>query len=498
MTVSFSTIPPDLKIPLFYAEFDNSMAGANLPNQRALIFGQAIGAGGGTPSPVWVSSPAAAASQFGAASQLAAEVAAYRANDPATELWTMPYADAAASVAASGSVAFAGTATAPGVIPLRVGGVSVATTIAAGDTAAAAAAKVLATMQATPSLPVAPTGSSGMLTLTAANKGTLGNSIPISMAYYGARGGEVMPPGLTYTITAMSGGSGDPDLSGLAAAIAAMDFDFIVSPWTSAAELAVTTAMMNDTSGRWSYKAALYGHVFTAKQDTAANLLAFGNTLNDPHLSVLGTYGSPTPDYVWAAAFAGAVAPPIKADPARPVQTIPILGVLGPPEEKLFAWDNNQALLSNGIALPLVGQDGSVAIMRCVTTYQVNRYGTPDQSHLDYETLATLAEITRRLKAATTRKFPRAKLADDGTRFGPGQPVVTPSIYKAEIISQYRQMEFDGLVEDADAMAKATIVERNARDPSRLDVLWAPYLVSGLRIVALLNQFRLLSAEATT
>ncbi len=142
------------------------------------------------------------------------------------------------------------------------------------------------------------------------------------------------------------------------------------------------------------------------------------------------------------------------------MQTIPILGVLGPPEEKLFGWDNNQARLSNGIALPMVGQDGSVAIMRCVTTYQVNRYGTPNQSYLHYE---TLAEIARRLKAATTPKFPRAKLADDGTRFGPGQPVVTPSIYKAEIIAQYRQMEFDGLVVDADAMAKATIVERNAR-----------------------------------
>jgi phage tail sheath gpL-like len=106
--------------------------------------------------------------------------------------------------------------------------------------------------------------------------------------------------------------------------------------------------------------------------------------------------------------------------------------------------------------------------------------------------------MTRRLKAATTQKLPRAKLADDGTRFGPGQPLVTPSIYKAEIIAQYRQMEFDGLVEDADAMAKATIVERNARDPSRLDVLWAPYLVSGLRIVALLNQFRLLSARTVS
>lgn len=81
---------------------------------------------------------------------------------------------------------------------------------------------------------------------------------------------------------------------------------------------------------------------------------------------------------------------------------------------------------SNGIALLPVGQDGSVSIMRCVTTNKVSRHGTPDQSYPDFETLAMLAEITRRLKAATTHKFPRAKLANDGTRFGPCQPVVTP------------------------------------------------------------------------
>ena len=50
-------------------------------------------------------------------------------------------------------------------------------------------------------------------------------------------------------------------------------------------------------------------------------------------------------------------------------------------------------------------------------------------------------------------------------------------------------MEFDGLLEDADAMAKATIVELLTRDvPSRLDVLWAPYLVSGFRIVPAYRQ----------
>lgn len=122
----------------------------------------------------------------------------------------MPYADAAASVAVTGAVAFGGQATAPGVIPLRIGGMSIATAVAAGDNATATAAKVLATIQGTPSLPVTATGNTGTLALTAANKGRLGNTIPISLAYYGPRGGEVMPPGLTCNITPMSGGAEIP------------------------------------------------------------------------------------------------------------------------------------------------------------------------------------------------------------------------------------------------------------------------------------------------
>ena len=74
--------------------------------------------------------------------------------------------------------------------------------------------------------------------------------------------------------------------------------------------------------------------------------------------------------------------------------------------------------------------------------------------------------------------------------FGPGQPIVTPSSFKAELIAQYAAMEAEGLVEDAQGFADATIVQRNANDNSRLDVLYAPNLVNGLRILAVLAQFR--------
>jgi phage tail sheath gpL-like len=52
-------------------------------------------------------------------------------------------------------------------------------------------------------------------------------------------------------------------------------------------------------------------------------------------------------------------------------------------------------------------------------------------------------------------------------------------------------MEFDGIVQDADAYAKALIVERNSANPDRVDVLSPDTLINQLRVFALLLQFRL-------
>jgi phage tail sheath gpL-like len=312
-------------------------AKTNWPYQRTLILARAIGRAMARRRGCGVSSQAAA-SQFGAASQLAVEVTAYRANDPAIKLWTMPYSDAAASVAASGSAAFAGTATAPS---------HSASTACLSPRRSRQAIRARrqrlrsATMQATPNLPVTPTGSSGTLTLTAANKGTLSNSVPISMAYYGAHRGEA-DASLTHTITAMSGG-GDPDLSGLTTA---MDFDFIVSPWTSGAESAATTAMMNDTSGRWSYvcgETGRGGEPADVRRHLERSAPVSPGHLRQPHAGLcLGSGVRSRGSTADQARSRTAV-----ADHPHPWHSWS--------EEKLFAWDNNQALLSNGIALPSVG-----------------------------------------------------------------------------------------------------------------------------------------------
>ncbi|MDE2440503.1 MAG: phage tail protein, partial [Betaproteobacteria bacterium] len=83
------------------------------------------------------------------------------------------------------------------------------------------------------------------------------------------------------------------------------------------------------------------------------------------------------------------------------------------------------------------------------------------------------------------------KLANDGTRFGAGQAIVTPSVIRGELMAEYSDMEELGLVENRTLFAKYLIVERDSSNPNRINVLLPPDLVNQLRIFALLNQFRL-------
>jgi len=76
------------------------------------------------------------------------------------------------------------------------------------------------------------------------------------------------------------------------------------------------------------------------------------------------------------------------------------------------------------------------------------------------------------------------KIANDGTRYGAGQAIVTPSIIKSEIIAWANQMTLAGLVEDMDDFKAQLIVQRDANDPTRVNVQLTPNLVNPLYIVA--------------
>jgi len=492
MTVPFSNIPANLRVPLFYAEVDNSQANSGAQTQRTLIIGQIVASGNGVVNvPVLGQGVSDAKAKGGLGSMLALMTDAYVRADDFGEVWFLPLADAAGGVAASGTVLIAGTPTATGVISLYIAGQLLSLTVTTGELAADIATALAALVNSSSDLPVTASAATATVTLTAKNKGLGGNEIDLRLNYQGSSSGEAIPAGLTLTLTQMASGATNPTLDTALANLGDEAFDFIVCPYTDTASLNALKNLLNDKTGRWSYANQVYGHVFAAQRGTVSALSTAGNARNNQHESIMGFYNSPSPAWIWAADVAGTAAVALRADPGRPLQTLTLSTVLAPPSPSQFILGERNTLLWDGISTFMVGSDGTVAIENLITTYQQNAFGAADDSYLQVETLFLLMFVLRAQRSLVTSKYSRVKLAANGTRFAPGSAIVTPNIIKADLIAQYGELEFNGYVQDAAGFAKGLIVEKNSINPNRVDVLWPGTLINQLRIFALLAQFRL-------
>ncbi|MBW1246048.1 phage tail sheath subtilisin-like domain-containing protein [Pseudomonas tolaasii] len=492
MAIGFSHIPADIRVPLFYAEMDNSAANSAQSTLRRLIVGQVNdnAASAEIGSLVLVSSVAMAKRIGGQGSMLASMYETFRKSDPVGEIWCLPLQNTSGSVAKA-DLKLTGAATQGGVLSLYVGGVRVQASVVNGATAAVAANALALKVNASADLPVTAAAADGTVTLTAKWTGDSGNDINLQLNRLGQSNGEQTPDGLAATLGKMAGGAGVPDQLAALAALGDEPFEFICLPWADTTSLNAWQGVMDDNSGRWSWAKQLFGHVYTAKRGTVGTLVAAGQARNDQHVTIQAMEpGVPQPFWVQAAALAARTAVFISADASRPTQSGSLPGLDPAAPSERFTLTERQSLLNYGIATAYY-EGGYVRIQRAITTYQKNAFGQADNSYLDSETLHQSAFIVRRLQSVITSKYGRHKLASDGTRFGAGQPIVTPSTLRGELIAQYAKLELEGHVENAELFAEHLIVERDSQDPSRINVLFPPDYINGLRVFALLNQFRL-------
>lgn len=499
MGIPFQNIPQNWRLPLFFAEVSNADANTATRNQVTLIVGQMTSAGSATPNvPIISPGPSGAIGLFGQGSMLARMAATYDLNDTTGEVWFLPVSDAGGSVAAVGTFNFTSAATANGTLHLYIAGRLVVMTISSAQTVNQLATALAAAINAIPNMPVTAAVDGSTLSkvdLTAVNAGPIGNDFDIRTNYLGAQQGEVDPAGLAYTIVAMSTGATPPVFTTALANCQDQPFDFIVFPYTDATSLNAMKAFLSDSAGRWSFDVQVYGHAMAALRGTYGALVTAGTARNDQHMSIVGFYGSPTPCDEWAAAFYGASAVSLRADPGVPLQTLQVNGVLAPPLASQFPASERNTLLYDGISTFTVQSDGTVAIENMITTYQLNSFNQPDNSYLEIETMFLLMFVLRALATLITSKYARVKLAADGTRFAAGSNIVTPTMIKLDIIQLYMQLEFQGYVQDSVSFAKNVIVQINANNPNRLDCLWPGTLIGQLRMFALLAQFRLEAAQ---
>ena len=470
MSIAFSQVPRTSLVPFAYIEIDSSRSdGGPLPF-RSLLVGQKLAAAGAVNNvPVQIASAAQAADIFGDGSILHLMAAAFRRANPLGELWAVPAAPGA--TAGEETITFGGNPTAAGEVALYVAGRRVSVPVTAANDAAAVATSAIAAINAVAGLPVhaAVGGGNTAVDVTALNAGAAG-AIDIRTDYYAT---DALPAGLTVAVAQKTAPAGEAGVAAAMDGAAATEAYDVIA--TAYAESASIGALEGELTDRWNASAQLDGVGIAAISGTLAEAQTYGGSRNSDFVTVLDASTTPTPAWEWAAAVAGAVALSAEADPAMPFQTLPIPGVLPAAASARRDHVERETLLGKGISTHVVDAGGVCRIERLITTSDADAW-------LNLNVPLTLSYLRRSLRARLTTKYARFKLASDGTRFRPGQKILTPSTARAEAIAWYRDMEERGLVEDGDAFKAGLIVERNADNQDRLDFMLPADLVNQMRI----------------
>ncbi|PPR15426.1 MAG: hypothetical protein CFH43_00913 [Proteobacteria bacterium] len=486
MSISFNSIPVGVLTPGSYVEVDGTKAvgGIFRDTHKNLIIGQRLSTGSVAEGvPTRLTNIAQAEEFFGRGSQIAHMLKAFFAVNDSQETWAIALDDDGAAVAATGSITLGGTVTGSGTLNLMVAGQSVKVGVKAADATADIATAIATAINAQTDLPVTAVAAASVVTLTARNGGESGNDIDVRYNYYT---GETLPKGLTVTVVAMSGGTANPDIATAISAFGSAHYHTIVTPYTDSANL---TAIDTEMETRFTGTDQRQGTVYTAFKGTFTEASTFLGNQNSKHLVVLALPDVPEMPCVWASKAAGVVSYHQTIDPARPYQTLD-LNLLAPALGDDFAENEREQLLKAGGATFNV-VSGQVQIQRMVTTYKTNSSGLADPSYRDLNTLHTLAFIRFSMRAMVSTTFPRYKLANNGTRFAPGQAIVTPNIIYDKLVAHFRLLERQGIVEGVNDWKKDMIVERNADDVNRIDVQVPANIVNQLRVFAGQVQFRL-------
>jgi phage tail sheath gpL-like len=488
--VSFREIPADVLVPGQYIEIDGSRADSGTPPipRKIVIVGQKIAAGTAITAPP-TEVPVATIDQvvqLGGRGSLLAQMAAevFKAN-PYGKFTVIAADDLPAGVVATGSLVVVGPAVESGTIALFIDGTLVQVGVTKNDTAIQIAANIATQVNAVLDLPlwvpVAP--STATVSFSARHKGECGNDIDIRHSFYL---GQRLPSGVTMTVTPMAGGTGNPDIGPLLAAIKGDDRIVLISPWTDSTNVVKIEADFADRYGPMKQQES---HCFAALSGTFATLVTYGTGRNSPHVSIIPREGNMVAPWRIAASVAGLCSMRGSSDPARPYFGMVLPGIPAPAENARFDQPSRNNLLKNGISTLRYDAGGNAMIEMVATTYKTNAFGVPTRAYFKLQSKWTADYFRYAWKVLIATRYPDFKLADDGTNFAPGQPIVTPSVLRIETIGLARTLEYAGIIENVDDFKKTLLILRSIANPNQVNAVATPNLVNQFDVFAAAVKF---------
>lgn len=468
--ISFDQIPASIRKPGKYIEFNTKLAVRTLSTnaQRMLIIGQKTSEGNVAQLvATTIFSDAEAARYFGYGSQCHLMTRAAIKANAYLDLTVIALDDATAGTPAAGTVTITGPATSAGALTLYVGNQEVVIGIESADTAAEIATALIAQITDQPDLPVIATaGAAGVVNIAAKNDGLCGNDISLGYNIGGAAGVAVV-------IVAMTGGLTNPSIATALAVAFAEQYDLICTPYNNQTDLTTLRTHIESVSGPIEQRPAIGVYAMNGALAAATTLSAdidCGSIINPYIRYTAATIRKSMPCEI-AAAMAAVMA--FEEDPARPLNTLELVGIAVPDITDRLSRNEQENLLRNGVTPLEIGPGERVQIVRAISTYTLNAQGVTDIALLDITTIRTLNYVRKAIRERIVLRFPREKLSSK-----------TPPKVRSEILDVLYKLQDLEIVEEVDANKNGVIVERDLQDVNRLNAKIPTDVVNCLHVFA--------------
>ncbi len=376
-----------------------------------------------------------------------------------------------AGTQATGTVTLATNATGNGTLRIWVGDELTETSIASGDTPTVIATAAVANINAKTFLPVTASNAAGVITLTAKQPGPRGNWIRFQAA---------ITAGIATTTTATtdaflaSGATADSNTAALAT-ILSRKFYYIVSAAEDATQLGALCSQVNTQAAPTT---GIRQRVFAGSVDTLANATTVATGINAARAEIVWSEKSPwTPaelaanEAAIAALFEASTNPRTNfASFGNDAVTVNYWKVPRPRlDSAIPSRTSIKSALNNGLSPIGVNPTG--------TTYLVNRITTRSLSGstADYRiraahkvTVCDFFSDDLQTKAALQNAGKRiANDPPEGAKL-PGPLVVTPSIFRGQIVAVLNDYDDNDLLQNLAEIKAGLVVQRETSPSTRM------------------------------
>ena len=197
--------------------------------------------------------------------------------------------DAGAATAAASTITITAasgtTATEAGTITFKIAGKEFAFDVAEGATIADLGAALNTLIGADSEVPFTATETGNVVTMTAVNKGTVGNNIPVSVSGVNYNGSDYVLGNVEVAITAFTTGATDPTMTNVLDVVGDTRYQTITAP----IEYGTDYVLGDFLDTRFNVQNDILDGVFVAyKADTVANLKTLASGLNSQSALIIG------------------------------------------------------------------------------------------------------------------------------------------------------------------------------------------------------------------